>query len=806
MLEVNQGFCVDPVAKRMRLSPVLLLALVFWISCAASFEAARCMDTAQLFLLGSCGAVLAFCTAFCAMKISVANAKFFVFAVSILLAGVTCSFAGAISIDHARSQFGVGDESESAQQELSFFVLSDAQESSYGVSAECLTKTPDGSIAKVRLYAKKGNQFFYGQCVTAHVVVSLPKESQESAYWSKGIAAKADVKSVDDVSWVTPFAEKRALFIQSVSERLGESSRTGLLLALACGYRGLLQEGSLYRDFQVAGLAHVVAVSGAHLSLAIAFVTVLFSRLRVKRMYQALLSVLFVVLFLFVCAFPISAFRAAFMSLLACMSFFARRRSASQNALALCIFTCLLADPAISVSASFALSALSTLGIIVFVPFFTRALGRTKQRTFSSKATTFVKESISLTLSASIATLPLSAALFAQVSLIAPLPNVLLGLLFTPLCISALACQVLFLAFGSLPGVILVVCQGLCEVFSSLVSALAAFPYAAIPAELSITSALALSALLFAGIISLQRGALARVISNLPIAQKAYGKRKLLLCCAFAAIALIAIVVSAGRSGEIYLAALDVGQGDALLLRDGKAAMLVDTGNQDTQLKRELAKKGIRRFDAVFITHPDNDHCGSLPALLSVVQVEKGCVPAPMLECACEKCAGVRNAFRAAGVPLVGMEVGDSICANHVSATMIWPYVYTQEGGNQDSLCLNVTVDVDGDSAIDYAALLVGDAERETLECMIEQGLIGKADVFKVGHHGSAASCDQDVLDVISPHIALLNVGAYNRYGHPNTEVLSLLEANQVVSARTDEQGTITCFFEKEGIRVTTSG
>ena len=806
MLEVNQGFCVDPAAKRMRLSPLLLLALVFWISCAASFETAHGMDTAQLFLLGSYGAALAFGAAFCAMKIRVANIKLFAFAVSMLLVGVTCSFASAIGVEHACAQFGVNSKSESAQQELSFFVLNDAHENSYGVSVECLTKTPDGSIAKVRLYAKKGNQFFYGQCVTAQVAVSLPKESQESAYWLKGIAAKADVKSVDDVSWVTPFAQKRALFIQHMSERLGESSQTGLLLALACGYRGLLQEGSLYRDFQVAGLAHIVAVSGAHLSLAIAFVTVLFSRLHVKRRYQALLSVLLVVLFLFVCAFPISAFRAAFMSLLACLSFFARRRAASQNALALCIFTCLLVDPAISVSASFALSALSTLGIIVFVPFFTRAFGGTKQRTFSSKAKAFVKESVSLTLSASIATLPLSAALFAQVSLIAPLSNVLLGLLFTPLCISALACQVLFLAFGSLPGVILAVCQGLCRVFSSLVSILAAFPYAAIPAELSIAFALALSALLFIGIISLQRGALVHVISNLQVAQKTSPHRKLLFCSAFAAIVLIAIVVSAGRSGEIYLAALDVGQGDALLLRDGKTAMLVDTGNQDTQLKRELAKKGIRRLDAVFITHPDNDHCGSLPALLSVVQVEKGCVPAPMITCACEKCAGVRDAFRIAGVPLAGMEVGDSVCANHVSATMVWPYVYAQEGGNQDSLCLNVTVDVDGDSAIDYTALLVGDAERETLQCMIEQGNIGKTDIFKVGHHGSAVSCDQNALDVLSPRIALLSVGAYNRYGHPNPEVLSLLEANQVVSARTDEQGTITCFFEKDGIRVTTSG
>ena len=74
MLESNQGFCIDPVAKRMRLSPLLLLSLVFWASCAVSFESARGMDAAQLFLFGSCGAVLAFGAAFWAIKIRVVNA------------------------------------------------------------------------------------------------------------------------------------------------------------------------------------------------------------------------------------------------------------------------------------------------------------------------------------------------------------------------------------------------------------------------------------------------------------------------------------------------------------------------------------------------------------------------------------------------------------------------------------------------------------------------------------------------------------------------------------------------------------
>ena len=804
MFELEQGFCCDPIAKRTRLSFVLLLALCFWAVAAFTFQNASGLSIDGAFFCGAVGVVLALTFVLLAKRTASQKAFALFLVLALSCTGITCGMSGVSCMEHSRLQLGLSNENSSAQRTLSLFVLSDSQESSYGTSLECLARVSSGTWAKLRVYTKDDTQWYYGQSLTANMDISLPSERQKDFYWSKGFCAKAQIETIKQSSWLTPFANERAQFIQTVRSTQGDTPQTVLLLALACGYRILLNDSGLYRDFQVAGLAHIVAVSGAHLSIAVAVVTALLLRMRVRKVIQIAVGILSIILFLFVCAFPISAFRAAFMSCMACLSFFAKRRSASQNALGLCIFVCLLTDPSLSVSVSFALSALSTLGIIVFVPSFMHFMGKSKKQKPLSKITTLIKESIALTLAASIATLPLSAALFAQVSLIAPISNVVLGFMFTPICISALACQLFFLATGVLPVGTTLCAQSLCAVFSFLVNTLASIPYAAIPMELSIEVAVCISASLFFLIFAYQRKVFAK---GLPSQFLRFAQRKHRIfpwACVMVAGALIVTFIVGGKS-SISLSALDVGQGDALLLCDGPANILVDTGNQDTLLKRELAKKGVCHLDAVFITHPDNDHCGSLPVLLSVVQVETGYVPADLLECSCSKCIWVKQTFSQAQVPLQGLEVGDSLQTKHCYLTTLWPYAYTEEGGNQDSLCLNIEVDVNTNAIPDFSAVLVGDAESETLEHLDSLGLIQQADIFKVGHHGSAVSCSQKLLDKISPLIALMSVGEYNRYGHPNAAILSLLEQNNIAIARTDKQGTVTCFFEEKGIRLTTS-
>ena len=163
---------------------------------------------------------------------------------------------------------------------------------------------------------------------------------------------------------------------------------------------------------------------------------------------------------------------------------------------------------------------------------------------------------------------------------------------------------------------------------------------------------------------------------------------------------------------------LDVGQGDAFLVSSCGQTLLVDTGNEDRKLRDALASVGVRRVDAVAVTHPDDDHCASLQSLVSYADVGAFLCAAPMLECGCEKCKGLLETAKAAvgeeGV--TALDVGDVLHVGRFEMEVVWPESYEDEGGNADSLCLMARLDCDGDGAFDWKALFTGDAESGQLE------------------------------------------------------------------------------------------
>lgn len=250
---------------------------------------------------------------------------------------------------------------------------------------------------------------------------------------------------------------------------------------------------------------------------------------------------------------------------------------------------------------------------------------------------------------------------------------------------------------------------------------------------------------------------------------------------------------------------LDVGQGDAILIRSGNSSVLVDTGNKDSMLKEELAKLRIARLDGVLITHADDDHCGCLDTLSSYVEIDKVLLASDMLECACGKCTDLVNQARngiAASDNVIGLDVGDVIKVGNFSLNVIWPNGFVDEGGNADSLCLRAECDNDQDGAAEWQMLLCGDAESDEIEDMISSKRLGNIDVLKVGHHGSKVSLNDGIADILKPEIALISVGENNRYGHPSKEVMSCLDGVNSQIYRTDENGTITVTFRKDGLKV----
>jgi competence protein ComEC len=286
------------------------------------------------------------------------------------------------------------------------------------------------------------------------------------------------------------------------------------------------------------------------------------------------------------------------------------------------------------------------------------------------------------------------------------------------------------------------------------------------------------------------------------------------LSSGFTIIIAIVLIVPLQSDDEIIM--LDVGQGDAFVVRSGGRTILIDTGNLDIRLLKGLANHGIYHLDSVIITHADSDHCGSLDVLKGVVQVDNICVSAPTFACSCTSCFGLIKAAEdiVGNERLQGLSVGDTLIVGAFTLEVIWPDEFREEGGNADSLSLLLrygemsTSDSSGSqySTSMYSALFCGDAEAEQLTAMIEKGRLGDIDIYKVGHHGSAKALNEELAKILSPEVSLISAGVSNRYGHPTDTTLETLANSGSHIVRTDTSGEVICTLTPESIKLRSFG
>lgn len=224
-------------------------------------------------------------------------------------------------------------------------------------------------------------------------------------------------------------------------------------------------------------------------------------------------------------------------------------------------------------------------------------------------------------------------------------------------------------------------------------------------------------------------------------------------------------------------------------------------------LKTRLAEKGISHLDALFITHPDDDHCASIKVLQQLVQVDNVFVASDMLSSNDSKCKELVLKLKQINnnTKIQGLNVGDRIVYGEVELNIIWPDKYKENGGNCDSLCILANIDVNNDDTIDANALLCGDAEKDAIDAMLKKKRISKLDIYKCGHHGSKNAISDTSVKQLVPKITLISVGSKNRYGHPAKSTIDQLKHINSIIYRTDEQGTITCCFSNSGIKVETA-
>lgn len=757
--------------KRPSVPPLLFVALAMWLSLAGIIDGLRLQSQTICLIVAGIGATIVIVSLACLLKSLPAAVCCIMLGAAL---GAVCGGFQAYSI-HAAQDSLVGTASEEAVE-----LAQDAQKGMYGSSSLATFVLDSGQTVKVRLSFNHETDDLVGTKMRIHATWKAPSEKAAVDSWRKGVAASAVVYSSTAVDEEGPLAAVRTFRERSLdvleSVRQGESSPGTLFLeAILFGYRDNLYESSLYSAVRVDGLAHMVAVSGAHLVIVCGIALAFFKRLRFSRPAILGLQIFLISGYLVLTGVPVSAVRAAIMTIIAMSSFLAKRRAYPLGALSVCMIALLALDPAAAFSISFILSASSTMGIVLFSGLFTEWICAL----FACHRNALV-ETLALTFAATMVTSPFVAGEFAQFSLIAPIANLVAAPCFTILCGAGLPLVLIAVFIPPLAPMLLGFAVGVCDAFCGLLEILADVPYAAVP-------------------FSLDAGLSVALMFVVPLALWLFWprpSRRMMVLFAGVATAiflLAAFVLPLSISDRIIM--LDVGQGDAFVCRSDGHALLIDTGTNDTELLQGLARNGIYHLDAVLISHPDDDHCGSLSSLQDLVSIDRVLVASDLLSCADKNCRKLKGiAVSLVGDDgVVGLSARDKIFMGNMTFTVVGPEAYTDNGGNADSLVLMMEDDCDKDGTGDWTAMFCGDAESEQLSAYARQGLLNDVDIYKVGHHGSRAAIDDSLAKKLKPEVSLVSVGEGNRYGHPAASTLTALEQAGSTIWRTDRQGEIVC-------------
>jgi competence protein ComEC len=257
------------------------------------------------------------------------------------------------------------------------------------------------------------------------------------------------------------------------------------------------------------------------------------------------------------------------------------------------------------------------------------------------------------------------------------------------------------------------------------------------------------------------------------------------------------------RPGILEMTAIDVGQGDSILLiLPDKRKLLVDAGGLpfwthsqmdigEDVVSPYLWSRGISHVDAIALTHAHADHMGGLPAIIANFTPSEFWLPEGLPD---EEIRNLLSQARRYQIKIVYRKAGDLFSYGGAQIRVLAPdpqFPIRVAHRNDESLVMKITYK-------QTSALLEADAERGTERLVSLEH--PEADVLKVAHHGSATSSEPELLAAVRPRFAVISVGVRNVYHHPRWEVLARLQQSGVVTYRTDIDGATTFYLDGAGV------
>ena len=561
-----------------------------------------------------------------------------------------------------------------------------------------------------------------------------------------------------------------------VLERLGAELRLppspdafGVVAALVTGVRTELSP-ELIRLYQRAGIFHVMAISGAHVAIWIACLYALFRWMGLSTRATLVLLMLVLPLYAVFCGNRAPVVRAVLMTLLLMGARLRSLRAPAENALAVAALMLLAWEPASLFDAGFQLTMAAMVTIVAFyerIAFWLAPLG-------------FLAKPLAVSIAAQLGVMPVAAWYFHRLNPAAPLASLVAIPVAAAICIL---------------GVVLVFVSGI-PVVAAIVSAATRLAVTVLTGVAEFAAELPAGSIrvgapswIFVGVYV---GALIALLST---SKRLRASGGLLL-----GVLLVAAIFPLRASpGVLEVNALDVGHGDAILLTlpDG-GNVLVDGGGLpfafldvgESVVLPFLLDRGVRRLDAVVVTHADFDHIGGLATVVNELRVDAIWQGNPDRKRPAYRALRERADERNVAVRI--LRTGENFELGGAHFEVLAAGEGSLETSNDRSVVLRIGY---GGRHV----LLTGDAEEELERRLVRSGMDLRADVLKLAHHGSRSSSSSAFLDAVQPQFAIVSARRNRSRPIPSALVLHRLRERGIEYARTDRNGTVTVRIHKDG-------
>jgi competence protein ComEC len=641
-----------------------------------------------------------------------------------------------------------------------------------------------GSAARAHVQVLSSTMPRYGATVTVSGTLG-------SAEHGAAEAARLSAHSTSEIR--APPAGLRVLdthrtALLDVTDPLSAQGR-GLVPGAAIGDTTRLPD-DLAEEMRSTGLAHITAVSGGHFAVVVAVLTLLCSLARLPRPIRVALVALASLSFVALVRPEPAVLRAAVMAAFALTGVAIGRPSRSVPALAASVVGLLVVDPWLARSFGFALSAAATGGLVLLAAPLAARLAP-----WTGGAAAFA---LAVPLAAQAACGPVLVLLDPSVSTVSVLANLLAAPALVPATVLGLVATVLAPGLPTLAGLVAWAASGATWWIAAVAHWCATLPGAVVPWLGGPLGALLLAVL--TGVVlwvvlrrapypgwpeSWRTAARSSLRDVLATRRRRLTRARVVALLAAGSVAALVVVVAVPRLAvrsdiprDWLVAACDVGQGDALALRTGPtSAVVVDVGPDGPAAARCLDELGVARVDLLVLSHFHADHVGGLGPVLAGREVAAALV-SPVPEPAANA-AATGAALAAAGVPVAVAQTGDRGTAGYLTWQVL--QAGAGEGANDSSIVLSART-----GGLDV--LTLGDLEDAGQAELVP--LVGRTDVVKVAHHGSAVQ-SRALAERLHPAVALVSSGRDNEYGHPTDEALDLYAGVGAAVVRTDECGTV---------------